>query len=180
MGGYQWYGYLGCLILVALCTYFLVYVVLSVVTNPLELGNDVLAKNLFSAVDKLTGRRLSRLTSNSIHINSRNSYGQVGMGAGIANYMRRASVDFQSNFRRPRRRQGYSRYSDYDDYDYGRDAGSRGFFSRIANSERFSDEFGGTRVGIRRNRFSGRFGRQRNGEQETVRITNESRATLNE
>lgn len=180
MGGYQWYGYLGCLILVALCTYFLVYVVLSVVTNPLELGNDVLAKNLFSAVDKLTGRRLSRLTSNSIHINSRNSYGQVGMGAGIANYMRRASVDFQSNFRRPRRRQGYSRYSDYDDYDYGRDAGSRGFFSRITNSERFSDEFGGTRVGIRRNRFSGRFGRQRNSEQETVRITNENRATLNE
>lgn len=184
MGGYQWYGYLGCLILVAVCTYFLVYVVVSVVTNPMELGNDVLAKNLFSAMDRLTGRRLSRITSNSIQINSRQSYGQIGMGAGMANYMRRASVDFQNNFRRPRRRQGYSRYSNYDDYDYGRDSGSRGFMNHIANFAnrgRGYDEFGGTRVGIRRNPF-GRFTnrRVRNSEPEVIRITNENRSTLDE
>lgn len=132
-GGYQWYGYLGCALIIMFCAYMLLYVVMSVVSNPLELGNDVLAKNLFNALDRLTGRNLSRLTTNSIHVNARNSYGHQGIMGGMRNYMRRTSLDMQHMFRFPRRRgYGYGRYNDLDyDYGYGYNSGyprRRGLF----------------------------------------------------
>lgn len=112
-GGYRWYGYLMSAILSILCLYFLFFVVLSVVTNPLELGNDVLMRNLFGALDRLTGGRLGRLTSNSLTINSRRTYG-YGAGA-TRGFLRGDSVDDRWSGRTPRR--GYGGYSRYDDYD---------------------------------------------------------------
>lgn len=112
-GGYQWYGYLMSAILAVLCLYFLFFVVLSVITNPLELGNDVLMRNLFGALDRLTGGRLGRLTSNHLTINSRRTVG-AGFG-GMRGFMHGDSVDDRWSGRSPRR--GYGGYGRYDDYD---------------------------------------------------------------
>lgn len=148
MFGYAWYGYLGCLLVTALCLYFLFFVCLAVVTNPLELGNDTLARNLFGALDRLTGHRLSKLTSNSLHIHSRNSYG-MGLNQGIRAYAHGASIDDRYNGRRPRRGEHYGRWSDFDDADLSARARVISRFGRLG----FADEVGRTRTGFRHTRL---------------------------
>lgn len=146
--GYQWYGYLGTLLVTIGCLYFLLFVCMSVVTNPLELGNDTLARNLFGALDRLTGHRLSRLTSNSLHINSRNVYGGM-QPVGVQSYMRGASVDDRWSSRRPRRGDHYGRWSDFDDYDMSTRARVINRFGQLHHAE----EVGTTRTGFRQTRF---------------------------
>lgn len=148
MFGYAWYGYLGCLLVTLLCIYFLFFVCLAVVTNPLELGNDTLARNLFGALDRLTGHRLSRLTSNSLHIHSRNSYG-VGYNQGIRAYAHGASIDDRYSGRRPRRGEHYGRWSDFDDDDMSARARVISRFGRLG----YADEVGRTRTGFRHTRL---------------------------
>ena len=148
MFGYAWYGYLGCLIVTILCIYFLFYVCLAVVTNPLELGNDVLARTLFGALDKLTGHRLSNLTTNVLHIKSNGMYGAVTPAFGLRGYARGASIDDRANVRRPRRGEHYGRWQDFDDDNLS-------YRSRIINrfgNLQYVGEVGRTRTGFRQSR----------------------------
>jgi len=117
-GGYQWYGYLACVIISALCVYFLGYVVFSVVKNPLELGNDVLMSNLFGALDKLTGHRLSRLTTNKIQVNANRGYNIGGPSWGSRHFLRHSGIDRSLPGSFGRRRGYYGRYGSMNDYSY--------------------------------------------------------------
>lgn len=150
-GGYQWYGYLMCLIISALCLYFLFFVVLSVVTNPMELGNDVLTRNLFGALDRLTGGRLGNLTSNVLNIRAQHSHG-YGAG-GYRNFMRSSSVDDRWSGRLPRRGFGTDGFGRYDDFDDG--SVSSKVIGRIAGAMGLG---GRTNVGYRSTGRRGVFG----------------------
>ena len=140
-----------CLIISALCLYFLFFVVLSVVTNPMELGNDVLARNLFGALDRLTGGRLGNLTSNVLNIRAQHTHG-YGAG-GYRNFMRSSSVDDRWSGRLPRRGFGTDGFGRYDDFDDG--SVSSKVIGRIAGAMGLG---GRTNVGYRSTGRRGVFG----------------------
>lgn len=144
--GYKWYGYFATMLVTAFCLYLLLYVIMSVVTNPLEFGNDNLMRNLFGALDKLTGGRLGRITTQSINIQSRNSYNTRG---GYRDYLRTSSVDDRFNPHRVRRSEHYGRWEDFDDADMSARVRVINRFGRLADH---ADEVGSTRTGFRQSR----------------------------
>lgn len=146
--GYQWYGYLGCLLITVLCIYFLFFVCLSIVSNPLELGNDTLARNLFGALDRLTGGRLNRLSSNILHVNSQRGFTSIGMSHGARGYLRGTALDDRAPGRIVRRSEHYGRWSDFDDDSLSMRARVMSRFGQSAHL----DDVGRTRTGFRHSR----------------------------
>lgn len=116
--GYQWYGYLLCAIVSALCVYFLSVILFSIIVNPLEMGNDVLLKNMFSALNRLTGNRLNRLTTNNLTVNANHRYDYGNTGFNSRNFLRRSPIDSIIPQRFGRRRTYYNRSSGLDDSYY--------------------------------------------------------------
>ena len=135
VGGYAWYGYLGCALLMFLCCYFLFWVVLSVIQNAGELGNDVLGQNLLRGLDHITHGAVRKLTASNFMAQRMNrGYGARGyapFGAGAYQYGRNYGVDSFDYVRGDRSR--FARAGRYEEVydDYGRDspyeAGGRHF-----------------------------------------------------
>lgn len=153
VGGYAWYGYLGCALVMFLCCYFLFWVVLSVVTNAGEMGNEVLGQNLLRGMDAITRGAVRKLTTNTL--NARRGirgYGGMGYGYGYGSpyqYGRGYGVDGRDYIRGSRRGfvfghrgygstglGGYGRGALYDDGLYERE-GRRGL-SRVIDGLPFS------------------------------------------
>lgn len=159
--GYKWYGFLFCMLITILCVYFMFFVVMSVISNPMQLGNETLARNLFGALDKLTGHTLSRITSNRVEVHNRNGhvFGNFGLGS-ASPFRRHAPVDNRYNPRQPSRASAgyYSRSSSYDDIDDGYNPRwARRFGNYFDRSEQTNRGFTRTRVGFgRRNRDNSR------------------------
>lgn len=160
IGGYAWYGYLGCAIVMALCCYFLFWVCLSVVQNVGELGNDVLGQNLLRGLDHITRGAVRKLTTNTLMARrgirgyGGGGYGygygspyQYGRGYGIdqRDYVRGSRSMFGLGGRRHRRDDygydSYSRGSSYDDGMYYRE-GRRGFGGFMDNATRIRSNMG--------------------------------------
>lgn len=132
VGGYKWYSYMMCAICLFFCNYFLFWVVLSVVTDFGELGNNTLARNMIRSVDNLTRGTFSRLSTNVANITNRNrttiaprvAY-QYGRGYSVDDYDRprgrRSSLSsVPDDYSRPggvpgHRPQGYGRQDYYED-----------------------------------------------------------------
>lgn len=160
IGGYAWYGYLGCAIVMALCCYFLFWVCLSVVQNVGELGNDVLGQNLLRGLDHITRGAVRKLTTNTLMARrgirgyGGGGYGygygspyQYGRGYGIdqRDYVRGSRSMFGLGGRRQRRDDygydSYSRGSSYDAGMYYRE-GRRGFGGFVDNATRIRSNMG--------------------------------------
>lgn len=154
IGGYAWYGYLACAILTVACIYFLFYVIFSVVANPLELGNDNIAKNLFRGMNRLTGGRLERVVSHTTNIFNHGHGHNYGRHT-ARNFFRSSPVDERYATRRS---EHYGRWSDFDDQNLGRRAQVIDRFGRI---NEHADEVGRTRTGFRQTRFMRGFSRTR-------------------
>lgn len=141
VGGYAWYGYLGCVVIMFLCCYFLFWVVLSVVTNLGEMGNDVLGRNLLQGLDNITRGAVRKLTTNLLY-SRRGVRGYGGMGRFYPHqtayqYGRDYGVDSR-DFIRGNRAGMFSRYNselgDYArdvGYDYMTENDTGGFASRL-------------------------------------------------
>ena len=67
-GGYNWYGYLGCLLVTALCVYFLFWTCLSVVQDIGELGNNTLSQNLLKGLNAITRGAVSKFQAKVLHV----------------------------------------------------------------------------------------------------------------
>lgn len=122
IGGYAWYGYLGCALVMALCCYFLFWVVLSVVTNIGEMGNEVLGQNLLRGLDSITRGAVRKLTTNTLMarrgIRGYGGYGMGGYGYGMPyQYGRGYGIDSRDYVRGSR--SAYSRGINASDYGYG-------------------------------------------------------------
>lgn len=154
IGGYAWYGYLACAILTVACIYFLFYVIFSVVANPLELGNDNIAKNLFRGMNRLTGGRLERVVSHTTNIFNHGHGHEYGRHT-VRSFFRSSPVDERYATRRS---EHYGRWSDFDDQNLGRRAQVIDRFGRI---NEHADEVGRTRTGFRQTRFMRGFTRTR-------------------
>lgn len=117
VGGYMWYAYLGCALCIMLCCYFLFWVVLSVVTDVNELGNNTLTNNLLRGLDKLTFGAVRKLSASTAHITNRNSRTNIIPRVSYQ-YGRQYSID---NYSRPmgRRFSIYSENSTTHNHDYG-------------------------------------------------------------
>ncbi len=134
VGGYAWYGYLGCALIMFLCCYFLFWVVLSVVQNIGEMGNDVLGQNLLRGIDHITRGAVRKLTTNTLY-SRRGIRGYGGSGsllpfAGMNRYGRGYGVDSFDYVRGSRRGMfgglgNYARNSSYDYVERGGFGGSR-------------------------------------------------------
>lgn len=134
VGGYAWYGYLGCALLMFLCCYFLFWVVLSVIQNAGEMGNDVLGQNLLRGLDHITHGAVRKLTASNLTANRMNR-GYNGRNTFLfsqhaAQYGRGYGVDSWDYIRGDRSRYGYSRYSDVYN-EYGHDSLYEGRESRL-------------------------------------------------
>lgn len=134
VGGYAWYGYLGCALLMFLCCYFLFWVVLSVIQNAGEMGNDVLGQNLLRGLDHITHGAVRKLTASNFTANRMNR-GYNGRNTFLfsqhaAQYGRGYGVDSWDYVRGDRSRYGYSRYSDVYN-EYGHDSLYEGRESRL-------------------------------------------------
>lgn len=122
IGGYAWYGYLGCALVMALCCYFLFWVVLSVVTNIGEMGNEVLGQNLLRGLDSITRGAVKKLTTNTLMarrgIRGYGGYGMGNYGYGMPyQYGRGYGVDSRDYVRGSR--SAFSRGINASDYGYG-------------------------------------------------------------
>lgn len=134
VGGYAWYGYLGCALLMFLCCYFLFWVVLSVIQNAGEMGNDVLGQNLLRGLDHITHGAVRKLTASNLTANRMNR-GYNGRNTFLfsqhaAQYGRGYGVDSWDYVRGDRSRYGYNRYSDVYN-EYGHDSLYEGRESRL-------------------------------------------------
>lgn len=136
LGGYQWYGYLGCALLMGLCLYFLFWVVLSIVQDAGEMGNNTLGRNLLRGLDKITRGSVRKLAASTTHlttsIQNHRRYqisNRYGRGYGVDDY------DRPFGRRRPR---GYDEGYDRD-YGYGPYAGDRDF-ADYSRSSGFREE----------------------------------------
>lgn len=136
VGGYAWYGYLGCALIMYLCCYFLFWVCLSVVQNIGEMGNDVLGQNLLRGLDHITRGAVKKLSTNVLNARrgfqgyGYNRYGyqgygspyQYGRGYGIdsRDYIRGSRAGYAlGRGRRDWDEPGYSGYGRGASYDYG-------------------------------------------------------------
>ena len=133
VGGYAWYGYLGCALLMYLCCYFLFWVCISVVQNVGEMGNDVLGQNLLKGLDNITRGAVRKLSTNMLQARKYSQYGGFGHGYGgygsPYQYGRGYGVDdrnplfgSRSAFGRGRgafRGPDYGSYGRGESYDYG-------------------------------------------------------------
>ena len=138
IGGYNWYGYLGCALVMLLCIYFLFWVCLSVIQDVGELGNNTLKNNLLHGLDKITRGAFNRMAVNTTHIYQgvNNRYHRFG---GAHRYGRGYNID---DYDMPTgSRAGYGRYGSYD---YGRHSSSRGF----GRNEYYDDEYSAPRNGL--------------------------------
>lgn len=154
VGGYNWYGYLGCALVILLCVYFLFWVVLSVVQDIGELGNNTLQRNLLHGLDKITRGAVQRLTVNTTNMyqNTRNGFNRA---FGARRYGRSYNID---DYDGPvGHRGGYGSYSGYDSYGgYDRYEGRRrSAFGGFGRGDYFNDDYSAPR----RRRF-GLFGGQ--------------------
>lgn len=114
-GGYNWYGYFGCLLVTLLCIYFLFWVILSVIQDVGELGNNTLTANLIRGLDNLTRGAVQRLYADTTRLRT--------------NISRRRDMYTA---------QRYTRSYNVDDYEY-RGASRRGYSSGV-----YGDDFGGS------------------------------------
>lgn len=133
IGGYNWYGFLGCALVMILCMYFLFWVVLSVVQDVGELGNNTLAHNLLQGLKGLSFGAVQRVQNASIGINNVQRNRVFGRGIGVNQYGRGYSID-----------------------DYGRPYASRGGFSfgRGAQQSAYGGgDFGGRYEGYGRESY---------------------------
>lgn len=115
VGGYNWYGYLGCALVAGICLYFLFWVVLSVVQDVGELGNNTLTNNLLQGLNGLTFGAMQRVQNAQLNI--RNSSTRNGK--------------FAPSFARQ-----YGRGYNVDEY--GRPYASRNPFGRFGSNGGFS------------------------------------------
>ena len=92
IGGYNWYGYLGCALVVMLCVYFLFWIVMSVIQDVGELGNSTLKQNLLHGLDKLTRGAVQKLTVNTTNMYHRGR-NNVVPGYGVNRFGRRYNID---------------------------------------------------------------------------------------
>ena len=121
IGGYNWYGYVGCIIVMFLCLYFLLAVIMSVVASFQDLGDSTLTRSLENALSKLTKGALQNVTARVAHIRGPAHFGYGNYG----NYRRRSSVDWHRGYE-PYRDDYYSpihqfsRESDIDETHYQR------------------------------------------------------------
>lgn len=148
VGGYAWYGYLGCALLMYLCCYFLFWVCLSVVQNVGEMGNDVLGQNLLRGFDNITRGAVRKLTANTLNARrgfqgfGGHRYGYGGYGSPYQ-YGRGYGIDDRNPLFGSRRAHGlgrgysgpeygsYGRGSSYDETMYDRE--SRRGVSRLVD-----------------------------------------------
>ncbi len=124
VGGYAWYGYLGCALIIFLCDYMMFWVCLSVVQNAGEMGNDVLGRNLLHGLDKLTHGAVSKLGVDRMFANRQSAkYGNGGAMPVPYQYGRHYNVDHYDPSRSSRRGlfgRGRSRTEDaYSAYGHG-------------------------------------------------------------
>lgn len=120
IGGYRWYGYFACLVIMVLCLNLLFSVIMAIVANPLDMANDTLARSLIQSVDKLSRGRFSRLSANIAHLRTGNGNFYGGhLPFTHQSYMRRNPVDMMR--RSPLGRGSRSNYG-YDNHwsNYGR------------------------------------------------------------
>lgn len=117
IGGYNWYGYLGCLIIIFLCCYFLFWVCLSVVQDFDNLGNSVIASNLLKGLNSITRGAAMKLYSQAVHF--QNNVRFVANPSGAAGYGRHYNID-ERDYVYARRSNPYTAYSRnvYDDSEY--------------------------------------------------------------
>lgn len=124
IGGYAWYGYLGCALVMFLCCYFLFWVCLSVVQNAGEMGNEVLGQNLLRGIDKITRGAVRKITTNTLNAR-RGIRGYGGRGYGYGGYGspyeygRGYGIDSRDYVRGSRSAFGFGRRHGYNDYNYG-------------------------------------------------------------
>lgn len=132
VSNYNWFGYLGCVLVTLLCLYIMFFVLLSIVTDFSELGNNTLANNLIRAFDNLTRGALSSLRTRSLQV-SNSMMNNVHGFRNVMEYRRGSSID-TSNWVSARRG-GYQPRNDRrgnysDDYsNYGRHSRGGGIFS---------------------------------------------------
>lgn len=141
IGGYNWYGYLGCAFVMLLCLYFLFWVCLSIVQDVGELGNNTLKNNLLKGLDKITRGAFSKMAVNTTHIyqGAANHYTRYG---GARRFGRGYNVD---DYGMPvGSRAGYGRYGGQDNYDYGRRTRTHGF----GRGDYYDDDFSTPRRGL--------------------------------
>ena len=147
--GYAWYGYLICVLLSLLVNYLLVFVVMSVIMNPLEMGNEVLGRHLLRALDGLTGRKVGQFIANNLMVKGKQA---ANWGRDmLTTYRRSSSIDdrhgwAQGPSRQRDRVRGYSRWEDFDDMDL---EGSARVMERVAdltaNASRAASRYTGLR-----------------------------------
>lgn len=136
VGGYEWYGYLGCALLMSICLYFLFWVVISIIQDAGEMGNNTLGKNLLKGLNGITLGAVKKMAASSVSLTSRvqNTHryhvaNRYGRGYGVDDYDRPFG-----------QRRGY-RYNE----DVGRDfgygyRGDTSDYSEYARNAEFSDE----------------------------------------
>lgn len=125
IGGYTWYSYLGCALIMYLCIYFLFWTVLSVIQDFTELGNTTLGTNLLHGLDKITRGTFNKIRANTFEV--ANNFGSNMRYGSSRIYNRSRSID---DYDRPwsRRSNGYN-YS-HDHYDPYRDLETEGYSRR--------------------------------------------------
>lgn len=151
MMGYKWYGYLATAVISALCLYFLIFIIISIVANPLELGNEAIARSMYNGLNRLTGGRLDRITASLAHLrrDTRANGAMLSMGLAAANsrgYRRSADIDGSPVRRRPRRSAHYGRWEDFDDVNLPMRARVVSRFGKISDH---AAEVGNRKTGLR-------------------------------
>lgn len=122
VGGYNWYGYFGCLIIIILCIYFMFWVILSVVQDMGELGNNTLTANLLRGLDNLTRGSVNRLFASTTRLSTNINYRRQAFNT--QRYTRSYNVD---DYQYPGvSRRGYA-YNDGYDTGYRRPGWGRTF-----------------------------------------------------
>lgn len=136
VGGYKWYSYLLSAICIFFCNYFLFWVVLSVVQDVGNLGNNTLMNNLLKGLNVLTRDRLAQLTSRNTQIFNQRRTTIAPRNAYM--YGRGYNVD---TYDRPRGRRS-SVTSNSGDYTRGGPSASRSGASGYGRQDYWDDDLG--------------------------------------
>lgn len=127
VSNYNWFGYLGCLLITLLCIYLLGVVIISVFQDIGELGNNSLNANIKNAIDKLTRGSINKLLAKTLHVRN-SAVARAQHIREIVRYNRSTTIDNQgwSDTRRGQRNNYdyYGRMNDISD-------SNRGFFNRF-------------------------------------------------
>lgn len=129
ISGYNWFGFLGCLLVTILCIYILFFVLLSIVQDFSELGNNSLASNLIRAMNKITRGAFDNLRTKALHVKNNTMRGFYNLRA-VVDYSHSSNIDAQGRIVSSRR--GSYGYNDYHQDYYRRTWGDRAYdlFSR--------------------------------------------------